>query len=253
MARLFLLFWLLVQALGQDPDPLLVHTVSGPVRGVQVDGGRLRAFRGIPYAAPPVGDARWRPPAVHPGWTSVLDASDFGPSCFQPQCWVSENITHMSEDCLTINILGPPAPTPLPVIVYFHAGEFHCGSSNDAESNQPQFAREVLFVSMNYRVGPFGFLAADELRSRHPQNGTGNYGLLDQRLALEWVHKNIASFGGDPTQVTIMGESSGGTSVAYHLTVGGSAPTTGTAARTRRARTPSARLSGVGSATPHLE
>jgi len=131
----------------------------------------------------------------------------------------------MSEDCLTINVLTPAAAGPHAVMVYFHAGEFHCGSSNDAESNLPQFAGDIVFVTFNYRVGPFGFLAADALRSRHPRNGTGNYGLLDQRFAIEWVRKNIAGFGGDPGRITLMGESSGGTSVAYHLTAGGRAST----------------------------
>jgi len=110
--------------------------------------------------------------------------------------------------------------------VYMHAGEFRCGGSNDFESNWLSWASDVVYVSFNYRIGALGFLAAEELRARHPGGGTGNYGLLDQRRALEWVQENIEAFGGDPRAVTIAGESSGGTSVTYHLTYGGTAPTT---------------------------
>lgn len=125
-----------------------------------------------------------------------------------------------------MNVLTPEDTSKLyPVMFWIHSGEFHCGSSNDLESNWPYFASDIVFVSFNYRSGVFGFLASEDLRPRHPSNGTGNYGLLDQRFALEWVHTNIQAFGGDPQLVTIWGESSGGTSVAYHLTAYGQAST----------------------------
>jgi len=208
-------------------DGPLVEIPFGQVRGVwSTKNGGMRVFRGIPYAKPPVGDNRWRPPTAHSGWAGVLDASDFGPSCVQPSCWVSENVSRLSEDCLTINVLAPKLAKKSAVVVYFHAGEFHCGSSNDAESNWPQLVKDdIVFVSFNYRVGVFGYLGADELRTRDPRGGTGNYGMLDQRFAIKWVKDNIAAFGGDPSRITIAGESSGGTSVAYHLLTGGGAPT----------------------------
>jgi len=216
-----------LQAAAADDDGLLVRTAAGPVKGVlRTERGGVKVWRGIPYAAPPVGDLRFRPPKAHPGWNGVRDASDFGPSCLQPGCWNSENITRMGEDCLTINVMTPKKlEKKQAVLVYFHAGEFHCGASNDNESNWPQFAQDLVYVSFNYRVGPFGYLGAEDLRRRHPRNGTGNNGMLDQRLALEWVRENIAAFGGDPSRITIAGESSGASSVAFHLVAGGGAPT----------------------------
>lgn len=194
---------------------LEVATQYGPIRGVKHDGKRV--FRGIPYAAPPVGDFRFRPPQPHAGWAQTLETTDFGPSCMNPTCWTSANMTRRSEDCLTVNVIAPLNVSGAATIVYIHAGEFHCGSSNDWESNWPSHWPDIIYVSFNYRAGAFGFLAANFLRSRDPLGGSGNYGLLDQHAAIEWVHNNIAAFGGDPSLVTIMGESSGGTSVAYHL------------------------------------
>eukprot|EP00933_Yihiella_yeosuensis_P064970 TRINITY_DN68548_c0_g1_i1.p1 TRINITY_DN68548_c0_g1~~TRINITY_DN68548_c0_g1_i1.p1 ORF type:complete len:671 (-),score=108.86 TRINITY_DN68548_c0_g1_i1:25-2037(-) len=206
-------------------DDLVVQTASGPVRGVLEENRRV--FRGIPYAAPPVGDLRFRAPAAHPGWKDVLDAKDFGACCpqFQGGCWATSIVTNQSEDCLTTNVIAPRAPSDDPngyaVMVYIHAGEFRCGCSNDLESRSFSAGDRVIFVSFNYRIGALGFLADDSLRDRHPEGSTGNYGLLDQRAAMEWVQKNIAAFGGNPSAVTLWGESSGGTSVAYHMLAAG--------------------------------
>ena len=124
----------------------------------------------------------------------------------------------MSDDCLYINVVAPPpGRPPSPVLVYFHAGEFHYGAGADEESDQVYTMPDVVYVTFNYRLGAFGFLASEDLRRRAPNNGTGNYGMLDQREALRWVQKYIAEYGGNASNVALWGESSGGTSVAYHL------------------------------------
>ncbi|KAK3259977.1 hypothetical protein CYMTET_31049 [Cymbomonas tetramitiformis] len=214
-----------------SPDlETLVPTSSGLVRGRVMNNTRV--FRGVPYAAPPVGNLRWTPPQKHNGWVTELDATDFGPSCMQPVHrgkdgkihggWNTINVSRISEDCLTVNVYAPHNASSLdgrfPVMVYFHAGEFNLGSSNDRENDFPHFADDVILVTSNVRLGVFGFLASEALRSRSPSGGTGNYGMLDQRFTLEWVQENIAEFGGDPSNVLIWGESSGGTSVSYHMT-----------------------------------
>lgn len=216
-----------------------VSTPDGPVEGFTV--GDVDAFRGIPYAAPPTGDNRYRPPQPVSKWTSTLQATDFAPSClqrgapgtntFQPThpAWATINVTSASEDCLYANVYAPSAARgdtadPVPVMVYFHAGEFRYGAANDGESNWPYFANgNVVLVTANVRLGLFGFAALDELRSRDPTNSTGNYGMQDQRAVLQWVQRNIKAFGGDPTRVTIFGESSGGSSVGFHLSSAASA------------------------------
>lgn len=206
-------------------DPLVVNTTSGPVRGTWQDGRRV--FRGIPYAAPPTGDLRFRAPARHPGWNEVLKATDFGPCCLQfvTGCWSSSNVSSQSEDCLTINLITPSTqssdPKGYPILLYVHSGEFRCGCSNDAESNWLAFGDSIIFISFNYRIGALGFLGDESLRGRDVHGSTGNYGLLDQRFALQWVQLNALAFGGNPSAVTMMGESSGGTSVAFHLLAAG--------------------------------
>eukprot|EP00405_Crypthecodinium_cohnii_P027616 CAMPEP_0206502348 /NCGR_PEP_ID=MMETSP0324_2-20121206/53945_1 /ASSEMBLY_ACC=CAM_ASM_000836 /TAXON_ID=2866 /ORGANISM="Crypthecodinium cohnii, Strain Seligo" /LENGTH=639 /DNA_ID=CAMNT_0053990527 /DNA_START=61 /DNA_END=1977 /DNA_ORIENTATION=+ len=217
---------LCIQVLSVRPDSdtdLIISTRAGPVRGKKENG--LRSFRGIPYARPPLKERRWKPPQAHPKWTEVRDATTFGATCLSPRCWNSEDMSRVSEDCLFLNVLTPPSASNLPVVVWIHAGGFQCGSSNDAESNSPQFAKEVVYVTLNYRLGAFGFLGSEELKSRDPNQGTGNYGMLDQKLALSWVRDNIKNFGGDPTRITIAGESAGGSSVAYHLLTNDGKPT----------------------------
>jgi carboxylesterase type B len=210
------------------------------------------AFRGMPYAAPPTGANRFRPPQpVAHTWTTPRDATRFGPSCIQmgspgtgekgqplTPAWNSINLTDSSEDCLFINVYTPAGASAAsaeraagdadrddekggrPVMFYMHAGEFRFGSSNDLESAWPYFDvdHDVVLVTANVRLGLFGFAAMDTLRHRDPSNSTGNYGMQDIRAALHWVQDNIQAFGGDPTRVTIFGESSGGSSVAFHVT-----------------------------------
>ncbi|MBS9534908.1 carboxylesterase family protein [Mycobacterium sp. M1] len=186
----------------------VVHTATGLVRG-QV-GPDHRLFQGIPYAAAPVGALRWRPPEPAAAWRGVRDAVKPGPWCIQPDVAPEDPI---SEDCLTLNVWTPAgsAAEPLPVMVWIHGGSFMRGSGDIYHSQRLAVRGRVVVVTINYRLGALGFLADPALGE------PGNYGLADQQAALRWVHENIAGFGGDPTKVTIAGESAGGMSVCDHL------------------------------------
>lgn len=189
-----------------------VQTEAGPVRGVSAEG--TTAFRGIPYAAPPVGDLRWRPPAPPVHWTAPRDAREAGSDCMQNAMpGVTTSGQPVSEDCLFLNVWTPKASAgaKLPVMVWIHGGGFVSGSGALAETDGARLAaRGVVVVSFNYRLGRFGFFAHPALSA---EGRGGNYGLMDQIAALAWVKRNIAGFGGDPANVTIFGESAGGESV----------------------------------------
>jgi para-nitrobenzyl esterase len=196
----------------------IVRAPAGSVEGKAE--GDLRIFKGIPYALPPVGPARWRAPRAAPHWDGVINATEFGPACFQSKSKLSSIYSAdpmpMSEDCLTLNIWAPKKAQNAPVFSWIHGGALTGGSSREAMYDGAQLAdRGILVVSINYRLGVFGYLAHPELSSESPQGTSGNYGLLDQIQALEWVKKNIRSFGGDPSNVTIAGESAGALSVMY--------------------------------------
>ncbi|WP_447761502.1 carboxylesterase/lipase family protein [Sphingopyxis panaciterrae] len=187
-----------------------VATESGAVVGATADG--IASFKGVPFAAPPVGAGRWSAPAPVVPWNAPRDATAYGPDCMQnPLPGIKAGDRPMSEDCLTLNIWTPkPAKSAkLPVMVWIHGGGFVGGSGTLPESDGTALARrDVVIVSFNYRLGRFGFFA-------HPALGEGgNWGLMDQIAALKWVQRNIASFGGDPAKVTIFGESAGGESVS---------------------------------------
>lgn len=200
----------------------LVATVGGDLQGI--DNGASCSFLGVPFAAPPVGALRWRPPQAAAPWSpSVLPATTPPPSC--PN--VFTGTPSGSEDCLKLNIWvsDPPPTQPAPVIVWLHTGGFSAASANFASHNGRRLAEEqgVIVVAPNYRHGPFGFLAHAALAAEDPAfASTGNYGLLDQRAALNWVRDNIAYFGGDPWNVTIAGTSAGGQSVGLQLVSPGS-------------------------------
>jgi para-nitrobenzyl esterase len=198
-----------------------VTTRSGIVAGA-VDHGVL-SFKGIPYARPPVGRLRWREPLPPRPWPGVLQATDYGHDCMQllfPEDDAPIRTTP-AEDCLVLNVWRPAAATTgrLPVMVWIYGGGFTIGGTSPAAYDGSNFARDgVILVSMNYRLGRFGFFAHPALTAENPNGLLGNYGYLDQIAALKWVQRNIAAFGGDPHQVTIFGESAGGGSVHMLMT-----------------------------------
>jgi para-nitrobenzyl esterase len=186
------------------------------------DEGTQRVFEGIPYALPPVGPARWKPPAPMPRWPGSRSATALGPACIQPTARLASIYTNelgpMSEDCLTLNIWAPRDAHGAPVFVWIHGGALLTGSSREALYDGAKLAaRGIVLVSINYRLGVLGFLAHPELSAESPIGVSGNYGLLDQIEALRWIKRNIGAFGGDPANVTIAGESAGGLSVMYLL------------------------------------
>jgi para-nitrobenzyl esterase len=196
---------------------LQVKIETGTVEGKA--SGSVRAFLGIPYAAPPVADLRWKPPAPAAKWTGVRSATEFGSRCMQGRIY-SDMVFRdpgISEDCLSLNVWtsAPSAEAKLPVMVWIHGGGFIAGASSEPRQDGEALSRRgVVVVSMNYRLSIFGFLVLPELAAESDKKAAGNYGLLDQVAALEWVHRNIAAFGGDPGNVTIFGESAGSFSVS---------------------------------------
>ncbi len=193
-----------------------VHLDSGPITGVDQDG--VWVFKGIPYAAPPVGDLRWKPPQPVASWTEPLACTTFGPACPQPKD-ASEfylSVGPTSEDCLYLNVWSPARSSTerLPVMVWIHGGSFTTGAgSMDVYSGQNLARKGVMVVTINYRLGALGFLAHPALSAESDRGVSGNYGLLDQVAALQWVQRNAAAFGGDPSRVTVFGESAGAISI----------------------------------------
>lgn len=206
-------------AMAQDRPT--VTAPAGQVRG-QLEGD-IRVFKGLPYAAPPTGSYRWRPPMPAPVWPGIKDAADFGPACIQPTPGTphiySNSLGATSEDCLSLNIWSPQAARDAPVIVWIHGGSLVAGSSKEVYYDGTAWARKgAVVVTINYRLGVLGYLAHPDLSAESPAGISGNYGLMDQIQALRWVQQNIAAFGGDPSNVTIAGESAGGLSVLYLMT-----------------------------------
>jgi para-nitrobenzyl esterase len=200
-----------------------VQVEGGAIAGVAGQDPSILAFKGIPFAAPPVGDLRWREPKPAGSWHAVRSAGEFGSSCVQTihnsfGPWTSEFMTHnqVSEDCLYLNVWtgAKSASEKRPVFVYVYGGGFNSGSGAVPLYDGEGLAKKgLVVVTFNYRVGLFGFLALPELTRESPHKASGNYGLLDQVAALRWVHKNISQFGGDPERVTVGGQSAGAISV----------------------------------------
>ena len=198
----------------------MVRVDSGQLLGVVQEG--VASYKGIPFAAPPVGDLRWRPPQPMAPWTGVRQAAEFGADCMQgrfgpPQAAGANAAPAPSENCLFLSVWRPasaPADARLPVMVWIHGGGFVGGSGSSPSTSGVQFAKQgVVLVSINYRLGRFGFFAFPALSRERPDETKGNYAYMDQIAALQWVKRNIAAFGGDPNNVTIFGFSAGGVSV----------------------------------------
>jgi para-nitrobenzyl esterase len=199
-------------------DSLTVMTEQGKVRGKTLNGGKVKAFLGLPYAAPPVGDLRWKAPEPPAKWKGERDAASFGAHCAQNH--VFDDMVFQdsgpSEDCLFLNVYAPAGSTAkskLPVMFWIHGGGHKAGASSEPRHNGDFLpTRGVVLVTINYRLGVFGFLATEDL-AKETNGAAGNYGLLDMVAALQWVKANIKKFGGDPDNVTIFGESAGSSAV----------------------------------------
>jgi para-nitrobenzyl esterase len=194
----------------------------GLLEGTLEAGTGVRAFRGIPFAKPPVGDLRWKPPQLANKWEGVRKANKFGPRAMQRPIFGDMGFRSdgMSEDCLYLNIWTPAksGKERLPVLVYFYGGGFAAGDGSEGRYDGESMARRgIVAVTVNYRLNVFGFFAHPELTRESGHHASGNYGLLDQAAALRWVHENIGAFCGDPKQVTIAGESAGSISVSAHI------------------------------------
>src|SRR5216684_4493519 len=215
-------------ATAEEREPA-VATSDGRVRGTSSDG--VDRFLGIPYGAPPVGNLRWRPPQPHGRWRGVRDATAFANHC--PQLVSPFGLASTTEDCLYLNVFRPARDDQegdegddegddeghegrLPVMVWIHGGALLVGESDDYDPVR-LVRHGVIVVTINYRLGVLGFVAHPALTAESPDHASGNYGLMDQQAALRWVRRNIRSFGGDPSRVTIFGESAGGLSVHSHL------------------------------------
>ena len=218
LTHLALLLAVMVPVPAAAADGPAVEAPAGTVKGSDAKG--IRIFKGIPYAAPPVGKLRWAPPRPASDWQGVRDATKFGAACLQPgprgpsiYAW---DLPEMSEDCLLLNIWAPDNARGAPVFVWIHGGSLTTGSGGDPlYDGSALAARGMIVVSINYRLGALGYLAHPGLSAETADGVSGNYGLLDQIAALEWVKRNIGAFGGDAANVTIAGESAGALSVMY--------------------------------------
>jgi len=203
-------------------NPLVVQTAGGQLQGVvRATGGA--EFLGIPYAQPPVGELRWREPQAAKPWSGVRDANAFGAPCAQPYLgdWNKHDAENGKEDCLFLNVISPvwPAKGKLPVMFWIHGGANMGGTASSALYKDGTLPRHgVLLVTVNYRLGVFGFFAHPALTAESAHHASGNYGLMDQILALRWVRDNIAKFGGDPRNITAFGQSAGSMDLGMLMT-----------------------------------
>ncbi|MBD8880194.1 carboxylesterase family protein [Rhodanobacter sp. 7MK24] len=205
-------------AMAADAAPM-AHVDSGSLSGLHDAGKGLDEFKGIPYAAPPIGALRWKPPQAVVAWSGVRAADRFGPRCMQRPLYgdMVFRSNGMSEDCLYLNVWTPAQREKgkLPVLVYFYGGSLLAGDGSELRYDGASLAqRGIVTVTVNYRLDVFGLLALPALTAESPQHAAGNYSLMDMTAALHWVHDNIAAFGGDPAQITIGGESSGSMAVS---------------------------------------
>ena len=200
--------------------PSQVRVAQGVLQGFDYAPGVV-AFRGIPFAAPPVGELRWQPPRPPQPWTGVRQATSYGPDCMQ-FARTSATVA-VSEDCLHLNVYKPARARPgddLPVHVWIFPGAYFMGAASDPafNTNMADVTDGIVYVNLNYRLNAFGFIAHPDLTAESPHDASGNYGLMDQVAALQWVRDNIRQFGGDPAQITVSGVSAGAASIGYLLT-----------------------------------
>jgi para-nitrobenzyl esterase len=257
MKQLFIIttFWLLASCdqtenslpatEGQPAMNEIIQTNYGQLRGVMADNTASVIFKGIPYAKPPVGELRWRPPESPATWSGIRDANQFSQSCIQPTntssfVWTRGDFD-VSEDCLYLNIWSDTEVKKQPVMVWFHGGAHTSGQGHSEIFNGTRLSQQgVVLVSINYRLGAFGFLAHPWLSQESEHASSGNYGLLDKIAALNWVKDNIEQFGGDAENVTIFGQSAGSQSICslmasplakglFHKAIGQSAACVGPA------------------------
>ena len=217
--RLSVVMILVVAAIAANAATDQVTVSTGKLQGTANADGTVRMFKGVPFAAPPVGDLRWKAPQPAIKWDGVRAADKFGSACLQTDVFgdIYFRDAQPSEDCLNLDIWIPAkaASSKLPVLVWFYGGGFVAGSASEPRYDGETLAKKgIIVVNPNYRLGSFGFFAHPELTKESPNHASGNYGLLDQVAALEWVVKNIAAFGGDPKNITIAGESAGSFSVS---------------------------------------
>ena len=213
---------LVLGALTAQANDLVVKTDLGKVQGKKSADGTARDFLGIPYAAPPVGPLRWKPPQPATKWKGTRQATAFGSRCFQQDRFDDMVFRDPgeSEDCLTLNVWLPAGKPKgkLPVMVWIYGGGFTGGTTSEPRQDGEHLTRKgVMVVSMNYRLGIFGFLATSALAAEDPHHAAGNQGLMDELAAIAWVHRNAAAFGGDPENVTIFGESAGSFAVSAQM------------------------------------
>lgn len=221
MKQLLAALCLVASVSGRGSADDRVMTKAGPIEGTSEADG-IRIFRGVPFAAPPVGPFRWQPPQPVQTWTDVRRTTAFAAQCMQgrPFADMVFRSNGTSEDCLYLNVWAPArrGAGRLPVLVYFYGGGFIAGDGSEPRYDGAAMARRgIVALTVNYRLGVFGLLAHPELTRESPHHASGNYGLLDQSAALRWVRENIAAFGGDPQRVTIAGESAGSISVSAQL------------------------------------
>jgi para-nitrobenzyl esterase len=221
-ARLAACACCVIFALSASADDLSVKTDKGRVQGKASDDHQVRIFLGIPYAAPPVGPLRWKPPQPAKKWSGTRDATSFGYRCIQTPIYNDMVFRDPgeNEDCLTLNVWTPAKDKhqKLPVMVWIYGGGFVGGTTSEPRQDGEHLAHKgVVVVSMNYRLGIFGFFVHPGLAAESPHHAAGNYGLLDETAALQWVKRNIAGFGGDPGNVTLFGESAGSFAVSAQM------------------------------------
>ncbi len=205
-----------------DANSLIVATTAGQIQGVSRHGGGAE-FLGIPYAQPPIGNLRWHEPVPAAHWTGTRSATTFGAPCAQPDLgdWNRRDAQTGKEDCLFLNVIVPewPVAKPLPVMFWIHGGANEGGTASSALYKDGTLVNHgVILITVNYRLGIFGFLAHPELTAESAHHASGNYGLMDQILALHWVHDNITKFGGDVNNITVFGQSAGAMDTSMLMT-----------------------------------